>query len=401
MPDKLYNTLDDLDVNGKLVLVRADLNVPINKDLQITDESRINLVAPTLTELSARGARTILISHLGRPSGKPASQLSLGLVSESLSNALGGIDIMFASNCIGTSAQEISRAVKPGDFALLENLRFHRGEEANDPHFAAKLSALGEIYINDAFSTSHRPHASVVGVPALLPNAAGRLMQTELDALSRVLSHPDPPAMAIIGGAKISTKLKLIGNLIDHVEVIAIGGGMANTFLYSQGIQIGTSICEPEMADEARAILARANANSCEILLPIDAMTLKNRGVNEKPQILPMQLIAPDTRILDIGPASTNLVSNRMSDCRTLLWNGPMGMFETPPFDTSTNFLAQKTAAMTQTGSLVSVAGGGDTLAALKHSGTDAQFTYVSSAGGAFLEWLEGGSLPGVEALKT
>jgi len=373
----------------------------MNEDLQITDESRIKLAAPTLMELSARGARTILISHLGRPLGKPASQLSLGLVSESLSNALGGIDIMFASNCIDTSAQEISRAVKPGDFALLENLRFHRGEEANDPHFAAKLSALGEIYINDAFSTSHRSHASVVGVPALLPNAAGRLMQAELDALSKVLSHPDPPAMAIIGGAKISTKLKLIGNLIDHVEVIAIGGGMANTFLYSQGIEIGTSICEPKMADEARAILARANANSCEILLPVDAVTLKDRGVNEKPQILPMRLIAPDTRILDIGPASTNLVSNRMSDCRTLLWNGPMGMFETPPFDTSTNFLAQKTAAMTQTGSLVSVAGGGDTLAALKHSGTDAQFTYVSSAGGAFLEWLEGRSLPGVEALRT
>ena len=401
MPDKLYNTLDDLDVNGKSVLVRADLNVPMNKDLQITDESRINLVAPTLMELSARGARTILISHLGRPAGKRTSQLSLRLVSASLSKALGGIDIMFASNCIGTNAQAISSTIKPGDFALLENLRFHKGEEANDPNFAAKLSALGDIYINDAFSTSHRHHASVVGVPALLPNAAGRLMQAELDALSRVLSHPDPPTMAIIGGAKISTKLKLIGNLIDHVEVIAIGGGMANTFLYSQGIEIGTSICEPEMADEARAILARANANSCEILLPIDAMILKNRGVNDRPQIVPVRSIAPDTRILDIGPASANLVSSRMSDCRTLLWNGPMGMFETPPFDTSTNFLAQKTAAMTQTGSLVSVAGGGDTLAALKHSGADAQFTYVSSAGGAFLEWLEGGSLPGVEALKT
>ena len=331
----------------------------MNKDLQITDESRIKLAAPTLMELSARGARTILISHLGRPAGKPTSQLSLRLVSESLSKALGGIDIVFASNCIGTSAQEISRAVKPGDFALLENLRFHRGEEANDPNFAAELSALGDIYINDAFSTSHRHHASVVGVPALLPNAAGRLMQAELNALSRVLSHPDPPTMAIIGGAKISTKLKLIGNLIDHVEVIAIGGGMANTFLASQGHNMQQSLMEAQMVTEARDIMDLAKFKGVHIALPTDGVM--GSDTSEDPLIETHQVtrIPVAWAMFDIGPISAAHFSTYLAEAGTVVWNGPMGMAERPAFAKGTRKIAQ--AVSTSLG--YSIVGGGDSVA--------------------------------------
>ena len=400
VPDKSYHTLDDFEVNGQLILVRADLNVPLDNARQITDDTRIKRLLPTLEELSRRGSRTILISHFGRPEGRRIRDLSLEIVSPYLSKALNGVDIAFANDCIGNVAKSVVNKLKPGEFALLENLRFHKGEEANDSNFAIELAALGAIYINDAFSASHRSHASVVGVPRLLPHAAGRLMQAELEALCKVLDHPQQPAMAIVGGAKISTKLRLLGNLVDHVDILAIGGGMANTLLYAKGVEVGTSICEPEMANEAREILTKATASSCEILLPVDVVTLTDSKLNEEPQIVSIDSVAPQAKILDIGPASTYQIGSRISDCKTLLWNGPMGMFETPPFDNSTNFLAHKTAAMTQTGSLISVAGGGDTLAALSHAGVETEFSYLSTAGGAFLEWLEGNCLPGVTALK-
>ena len=400
VPDKSYHTLDDFEVNGQLILVRADLNVPLDNDRQITDDTRIKRLVPTLEELSRRGGRTILISHFGRPEGRRIRNLSLGIVSPSLSKALNGADIAFANDCIGNIAKSVVNTLKPGEFALLENLRFHKGEEANDSNFAIELAALGTIYVNDAFSAAHRSHASVVGVPGLLPHAAGRLMQAELEALSKLLIHPEQPVMAIIGGAKISTKLKLLGNLVDHVDILAIGGGMANTLLYAKGVEVGTSICEPEMANEAREILTKATASSCEILLPVDVVTLTDGKLDEEPQIVSIDSVASGTRILDIGPASTDRIGSRISDCKTLLWNGPMGMFESPPFDISTNFLARKIAEMTQTSSLISIAGGGDTLAALSHAGVKSGFSYVSTAGGAFLAWLEGHCLPGVTALK-
>jgi len=398
--DQSFNTLDDLDVNGQLVLVRADLNLPVTEDLKIADDTRLKRLVPTLTELSARGARTIVISHFGRPKGRRVRNLSLEIATLPLSSALHGLRVAFAHDCVGQDAQSVVSTIKPGEIALLENLRFHDGEESNDSNFATQLAELGTIYINDAFSASHRPHASVVGVPALLPHAAGRSMQAELNALRTVLTEPEQPVMAIIGGAKISTKLRLLGNLVDHVDLIAIGGGMANTLLYAKGIGVGSSLCEKGMADEARKIIAKAKASACEIILPVDAVTVVDERLDKKPRTVAIDSVPPEAKILDIGPVSADRIGQKISNCKTLLWNGPMGMFESPPFDTATNFLARKTATMTRNGSLISVAGGGDTLAALSRAGAEAGFSYVSTAGGAFLEWLEGANLPGIEALR-
>ena len=400
MWDQPFNTLDDFDVNGQLVLVRADLNLPVTEDLEITDDTRMKRLAPTLTELSARGARTIVMSHFGRPKGQRVRNLSLEIVALPLSSTLHGLSIAFAKDCVGYAAQSVVSALKSGEIALLENLRFHDGEESNNSNFAAQLAELGTIYINDAFSASHRTHASVVGVPALLPHAAGRSMQAELNALHTVLTKPEQPVMAIIGGAKISTKLRLLGNLIDRVDLLAIGGGMANTLLYAKGIGVGSSLCEPGMVDEAKQIIAKAATSSCEVFLPVDAVTAVDERLDKKPRTVAIDAVPPDAKILDIGPISTEHIGNKISTCKTLIWNGPMGMFESPPFDSATNFLARKTATMTRTGSLISVAGGGDTLAALSHAGAEEGFSYVSTAGGAFLEWLEGARLPGIEALR-
>ena len=400
MSDQSFNTLDDFDVNGELVLVRADLNLPVTENLEITDDTRMKRLAPTLIELSTRGARTIVISHFGRPRGQRVRILSLEIFAPPLSKALQNLRVDFAHDCVGHAAQSAVSTLGSGEIVLLENLRFHDGEESNDSKFAIQLAKLGAIYVNDAFSASHRSHASVVGVPALLPRAAGRFLQAELNALRSVLTKPEQPVMAIIGGAKISTKLRLLGNLIDHVDQMAIGGAMANTLLYAKGIGVGSSLCEPGMADEAKKILARAAASSCEVLLPVDAVTVTDGRLDKKPRTVAIDAVPPDAKILDIGPITTEHIGNKIANCKTLLWNGPMGMFESPPFDSATNFLARKTATMTRAGSLISVAGGGDTLAALSHAGADGGVSYVSSAGGAFLEWLEGAPLPGIEALR-
>lgn len=390
--------LKDLDVGGRKVLLRLDLNVPVDDTHQVTDDTRIQRSLPTLRDLADRGARTVLMSHFGRPKGKVVDDLSLGFVSAAVSEAIGA-DVAVAADCIGKGAETLAESLQPGGFALLENLRFHAGEEANDPDFARALAAVGDVYVNDAFSASHRAHASVVGLPALMPHAAGLAMQTELEALDRALGNPERPVMAIVGGAKVSTKLALLGNLVDKVDMLAIGGAMANTFLAAQGHDVGASLHESDMLDTAREIMAQAEAKSCEIILPIDAVVASALELGVEPSIVAVDAIPSDKMILDIGPASADAIGNRIPACKTVLWNGPVGAFECPPFDTSTVLLARTTAMMTRAGSLVSVAGGGDTVAALSHAGSDGGFSYVSTAGGAFLEWLEGKTLPGVAAL--
>lgn len=398
---KLVPTLDDVSVQERLVLVRVDLNVPVSDTLQVTDYTRLDCISSTLKELSKKRARTILISHFGRPKGRREDRLSLRFLANPISQLIDGREVVFASDCIGTVAKTVVNAIQPGHFALLENLRFHPGEEENEPGFVSSLACLADVYVNDAFSASHRPHASIVGVPALLPHVAGRSMQKELEVLSRVLKDAATPSMAIIGGAKISTKLGLLANLSKHVDVLAIGGGMANTLLYAKGVNVGSSICEPELLDDAKQIIAEAEKNSCEMLLPVDAATVRDRNTNEPAHILSVNEIPENGSILDVGPATMRLIANRLANCKTLLWNGPMGLFEIPPFDTSTNFLARKAAAMTDGGTLTSVAGGGDTLAALNQAGVSSSFSYISTGGGAFLEWLEGRDLPGVASLKS
>jgi len=395
-----YRTLDDLDVAGRRVLVRVDLNLPVDQDHRITDDTRLTRLTATLTELAERGARVIVMSHFGRPQGKFDDNLSLGHLALPLSQALGGIDIAVAADCIGPEAEQLAEEVAPGGFVLLENLRFHNGEEANDPAFARALARLGDIYVNDAFSASHRAHASIVGVPRLLPHCAGRLMQAELEALERALGNPERPVMAIVGGAKVSTKLQLLGHLIDKVETLALGGAMANSFVHAQGHNIGKSLCEPAMADTARAILTKAADQGCEILLPIDAVTAPAAAAGAAARTVPIDQVPDDAMILDIGPASADAIGNRLLGCKTVIWNGPLGAFESPPFDAHTTLVARTVARLTRAGLLTSVAGGGDTVAALALAGAEAGFSYVSTAGGAFLEWMEGKPLPGIEALE-
>ncbi len=393
-----FKTIDDVDVSGKRVLVRLDLNVPM-KDGRVTDATRIERSLPTINDLLAAGAGVIVMSHFGRPKGEAVAEMSLRPVAGALAEALGR-DVSFAHDCVGPDAEKAAQGVASGGVAVLENLRFHPGEEANDAGFAGRLAELGHVYVNDAFSSAHRAHASTEAIANLLPSAAGRLMQAELDALSNALDDPEHPVVALVGGAKISTKMAVLGHLVNKVDVLIVGGGMANTFLHAQGIDVGKSLCETDMADAARDILNNAVAAGCEVALPLDAVDAKAFAEGAASETVLLDAIPADAMMLDVGPASVADLSERLKQCKTLIWNGPLGAFEIKPFDTATNALALEAAALTDAGRLISVAGGGDTVAALSGAGVIDQFTYVSTAGGAFLEWLEGKTLPGVAALS-
>ena len=394
-----YRTLDGADVAGRRVLLRLDLNVPM-KDGTVTDATRIERAAPTVKELSSKGARVIVASHYGRPKGQPVAEMSLRPIVEPLSDAVGR-PVAFASDCIGPAAQEAVAALGDGDVLLLENLRFHAAEEANDTEFAASLAGLADLYVNDAFSAAHRAHASIDGVARRLPAHAGRLMQAELEALTRALERPERPVAAIVGGAKVSTKLDLLGNLVAKVDVLAIGGGMANTFLFADGVEIGRSLAERDLADTARAIADKARAEGCEILLAVDAVVAGALEAGVATATVDVAAVPAEQMILDVGPRTVDAIAARLGTCKTVVWNGPLGAFETPPFDAGTNALARAAADLTDRGQVLSVAGGGDTVAALAHAGVLERFSYVSTAGGAFLEWLEGKDLPGVAVLKA
>jgi phosphoglycerate kinase len=394
-----FKTLDDLDVAGKRVIVRCDLNVPM-KDGKVTDATRIERGAATLNELARKGARVIVMSHFGRPQGKPAAAFSLQPLAAPIAQAMGGRKVGFVGDCVGPAATAAVAALRDGEVLLLENLRFHAAEEANDPEFARQLAALADIYVNDAFSCAHRAHASTAAIAHLLPAAAGRLMQAELDHLSAALERPQHPVMAIVGGAKVSTKLDLLGNLVGKVDQLVIGGGMANTFLFAQGIEIGKSLAERDMAETARQILAKAKVRNCTIVLPVDAVTAGAFKADVPTRTVAATAVPADQMILDIGPKSVADIVARLKACKTLVWNGPLGAFETRPFDQGTVAVARAAAALTKAGSLLSVAGGGDTVSALVQAGVVEDFSYVSTAGGAFLEWLEGKELPGVAALR-
>jgi phosphoglycerate kinase len=394
-----FKTIDDMDVAGKRVLVRVDLNVPI-KDGRVTDATRIVRLTPTLDELAQRGARVVLLSHFGRPKGKPAPEMSLRPVVAPLARALDR-PVGFAGDCVGPKAEQAVDALKDGQVLLLENLRFHAGEEGNDPAFAGRLAALGDVYVNDAFSAAHRAHASTEALAHLLPAAAGRLLQAELEALARALTAPARPVAAIVGGAKISTKLDLLGNLVAKVDVLAIGGGMANTFLHAAGLGVGKSLCEPDLAATVKDVMTRAHAKGCAIVLPVDAVVARELKANAPHQTVAVDAVPADAMILDLGPRSVAALEARLADCRTCVWNGPLGAFETPPFERGTVAVARTAARLTKAGKLLTVAGGGDTVAALAEAGAVEDFSYVSTAGGAFLEWLEGKELPGVAALRA
>ncbi|MBV8652857.1 MAG: phosphoglycerate kinase [Alphaproteobacteria bacterium] len=395
-----FHTIDDLDVTGKRVLLRADLNVPV-KDGKVTDATRIERLAPTIEDLAKRGARVVVMSHFGRPKGKPDPEFSLRPLLAPLSQALGGRPIAFAEDCIGPAAQKAIAALKDGDVALLENLRFHAEEEKNDPGFAKHLAELGDFYVNDAFSAAHGAHASTEGLAHLLPKAAGRLMQEELEALAKALEAPERPLAALVGGAKVSTKLDLLNFMIEKVDVLIIGGAMANTLLFAQGVDVGKSLCERDLAATASAILDKAKKAKCQLVLPVDAVVAREFKANAPTEITAVGKIPSDAMILDIGPASVAAINSSLDTSKTLVWNGPLGAFETQPFDRGTAAIAKKVAELTEAGNLMSVAGGGDTVAALAAAGVTDDLTYVSTAGGAFLEWLEGRELPGVAALAT
>jgi len=394
----MFKTIDDLDVSGKKVFVRADLNVPM-RDGAVTDATRLERLAPTLTELADKGAVVIVASHFGRPKGERNPDMSLAPLAGPLSGVLGGRNVAFADDSIGPDARKVVDAAKGGEIVLLENLRYHAGEEANDPGFAKDLAALADLYVNDAFSAAHRAHASTAALAGLLPNAAGRLMQAELEALDSALGNPERPVGAIVGGAKISTKLDLLGNLVEKVDMLAIGGAMANTFLHALGTDVGKSLCEHDMADTALQILGRADEAGCQVVLPSDAVVSAEFAEGAPSQVVPTTAIPADMMMLDVGPGSANALAARLSDLKTLVWNGPLGAFEIPPFDAGTVMVAKVAADLTRSGALKTVAGGGDTVAALAAAEVLDDFSYVSTAGGAFLEWLEGKELPGVKAL--
>jgi len=392
-----FKTLDDIEVKGKRVLVRADLNVPM-KDGKITDASRIERQAPTIRELSDKGARVIVLSHFDRPKGKVVPEMSLKPIAPALSKELGK-PVAFASDCVGNVAKEAVAKLKDGDVLLLENTRFHKGEEANDPDFTKRVASLGDIFVNDAFSAAHRAHATTTGLAYLLPSAAGRSMQAELEHLDKALGNPSRPVMAVVGGAKVSTKLDLLQNLISKVDYLVIGGAMANTFFVAEGRQVGKSLAERDMVDTALAIVHKATETGCVLILPTDVVVAKEFKANAAHRITEIGHVHADEMILDVGPKSIAEFANRLKVTKTVVWNGPFGAFETPPFDKATVAAAKAVAAETKAGNLISVAGGGDTVSALNHAGVADDFTYISTAGGAFLEWLEGKTLPGVEAL--
>ena len=394
-----FRTLDALDLDGKRVLIRVDLNAPV-KDGVVTDATRLSAVAPTINEIADKGGKAILLAHFGRPKGAPNPEMSLEVVRAPLASVLGR-PVGFAADCVGEQAREAVAAMAPGDVLLLENTRFHPGEETNDIGFAGQLAALGDLYVNDAFSAAHRAHASTEGIAQRLQSAAGRLMQKELEALSAALEAPERPVVAVVGGAKVSTKLALLGNLAERVDQIVIGGGMANTFLFARGVSVGKSLCEADMADTARDIFDKAAGAGCEIVLPLDIVVSPEFAAGAAATTLAVDECPDDQMILDAGPLTIADIAKRFEAAKTVLWNGPLGAFEIPPFDAATVAAARKAAELTKAGSLLSVAGGGDTVAALNAAGVAGDFTYVSTAGGAFLEWLEGKTLPGVAALST
>lgn len=395
-----HRSLGDLQVAGRRVLLRADLNVPM-KDGKVTDATRIARLAPTIRELAGAGARVVVMSHFGRPDGRRRDDMSLRPLAGALSAALGGAPVAFAPDCIGPEAGAMVDRLADGQVGLLENLRFHAGEEANDPAFAADLARLGDIYVNDAFSAAHRAHASTAALARLLPSAAGRLMQAELEALGRALEHPRRPLAAIVGGSKVSSKLDLLGNLLSRVDLLVIGGGMANTFLFAEGVDVGRSLCERDMAPTARDIARTAREAGKRILLPVDAVVAPGLADGAAAAIVAVGAIPADRMVLDIGPRSVAAVAEALAGCRTLVWNGPVGAFEHAPFDAGTTAIAKEVARLVAAGRLDAIAGGGDTVAALAHAGVEDALTYVSTAGGAFLEWLEGKTLPGVAALEA
>ncbi len=396
-----FKTLDDLsDLSGKRVLVRVDLNVPVNAEGKVTDKTRIERVAPTILELSKKGAKVILLAHFGRPKGAPVADMSLALIAPAVEEVLGA-KVATASDCIGEAAASAVAAMKDGDILLLENTRFHKGEEKNDPEFTKALAANGDIFVNDAFSAAHRAHASTEGLAHLLPAYAGRTMQAELEALEKGLGQPARPVVAIVGGAKVSTKIDLLMNLVKKVDALVIGGGMANTFLAARGVDVGKSLCEHDLVGTAREIEEKAKAAGCEILLPVDALVAREFKAHPSYRVVPIDGVEADEMILDAGPLSIAEVVLRLDKVRTLVWNGPFGAFELPPFDTATVAVAKAAAKRVKAGELVAVAGGGDTVSAMNHAGVADDLTYVSTAGGAFLEWMEGKPLPGVEALRN
>lgn len=390
-------TLDDLDVAGKRVLVRVDFNVPM-RDGKITDTTRIDRALETLKELTGKGAKVVVLSHFGRPKGQVVPDMSLKPVADALAE-IAGVDVGFAEDCIGDKAKAAIDATQPGGIVVLENVRFHAGEEKNDPDFAKALAANGDCFVSDAFSAAHRAHASTEGVAHILPSAAGRLMQAEIEALSGALETPQKPVIAVVGGAKVSTKMAVLGHLTSKVDQVVIGGGMANTFLYANGIDVGKSLCEKDMADDARAIVETAAKNGCEIVLPKDAVVAAAFAEGAASETVALDVVPSDMMILDVGPASIVDLKDRLLGAKTVLWNGPLGAFEIAPFDAGTNAVAQAVAALTKEGKLLSVAGGGDTVAALANAGVEQDFSYVSAAGGAFLEWIEGKELPGVAVI--
>ncbi|CFX40786.1 Phosphoglycerate kinase [Candidatus Filomicrobium marinum] len=392
-------TTEGLDVDGKRVMVRVDLNVPL-RDGVVTDATRIVRIAPCLLDLASRGAKVIVISHFGRPKGKPLKEFSLVPVAGRMGEVLQK-PIRFAADCIGPEARDAVEHLVPGDIALFENLRFHPGEEANDPAFAQELARNADIFVGEAFSTSHRAHASTEAITHLLPSYAGPLMLEEINALRAALEEPKRPTVAVVGGAKVSTKIPILTHLVAKVDKLIIGGGMANTFLQAKGVEVGKSLAEPDFHDTARQIMAAAAESGCEILLPDDAVVAREFKVQAECNTVPIDAVPADAMILDVGPKSVAHLTHVLGSCQTLLWNGPLGAFEIEPFGEGTFALARAAAALTKAGALVSVAGGGDTVAALNAAGVGKNFTYVSTAGGAFLEWLEGRELPGVAALLS
>ena len=394
-----FKTLDDLSsLAGKNVLVRVDLNVPMQNGA-VSDTTRLERIVPTITELSEKGGRVILLAHFDRPKGKIVPEMSLRPIATALEAVL-DMRVDFATDCGGEDSIKSVAAMRDGDVLLLENTRFYAGEENNDPAFAKSLAALGDIFVNDAFSAAHRAHASTEALAHLLPSYAGRTMQAELTALEAGLGNPARPLVAIVGGAKVSTKIDLLENLLAKVDTLIIGGGMANTFLAAQGYDVGKSLCEHDLAETARKIMAKATSNNCKILLPVDAVISKEFKAGADSQAVGVDAVPADQMILDTGPKSVEAINAVISDAKTLIWNGPLGAFEINPFDAATVAAARHAASCTSSGHLVSVAGGGDTVSALNHAGVAKDFTYISTAGGAFLEWMECKPLPGVDSLR-
>ena len=394
-----FRTLDDADLKGRRALVRVDFNVPMH-DGQVSDDTRLRAAVPTIEKLRAGGAKVILLAHFDRPKGKVVPAMSLEPIAPALSKVLGA-PVAFGSDCVGPAAASAIAAMKAGDVLLLENVRFHAGEEKNDPEFAKALAADGDLYVNDAFSAAHRAHASTEGLAHLLPAYAGEQMRLELTALDKALGNPERPVMGIVGGSKVSSKLDLLSNLVTRLDKLAIGGGMANTFLYAQGHDVGASYCEKDLAETARDIIRLAGQNNCKLFLPLDIVVAETMSPGAAARVRGLGEVDEHERILDAGPETVERLCRAMENSKTLIWNGPLGVFEMPPFDKGTMAAARYAAKLAKSGKLVAVAGGGDTVAALNAAGCSEDFTFVSTAGGAFLEWMEGKELPGVAALAN